>query len=188
MVTQTVVDFMLGFVAGEGCFSASVHPEESRRLNVVPQVGFSVGVNESKIIDTLNNEFDFGDTAKSGDKYTWYVKDHHGREKLIDLIESQENHPFTETKKYQQFKRWKVCHNIYGGETTGKEQMKEFIDCCTKVNPDTGNTSEYSRKELKKLVDSGRTERIICGEETDQTDKPCQMPVKHEDEICHRHE
>jgi hypothetical protein len=87
--------FILGIIAGEGSFSSSISIDHSRRLNVQPQLQFSVAMEDKETLELIQKTVTFGSVYHRSDGCsTWKCKSKEDRNKIIQFIEDHAERGF----------------------------------------------------------------------------------------------
>lgn len=185
--------FILGLIAGEGSFSSSVNIDNSRRLNVQAQLQFSVSMEDGDVLESIANDTGIGSVYHRSDgQSSWKAENYKDRRKIIEFVEEHSTDYFEQTRKYEQFTKWRRANEMYGkgvGEDiNSKSDMKEFVRTARLVNKGVGKKpTKNSIERLLTAIDSGRIERYECGSTNTTTGEPCTQSVSSPDETCVYH-
>jgi len=129
MVDKSARGFLLGFIAGEGCFMIEVGDIQRRRWNINISPRFSLLVHEDEILTQLRDEFDLGNVYHSDERSQWSIQSIDGCLELCEVIDNSDIRFFEGTEKYNQYEKWKAClHMINDGEHTTRDGAHKLVD------------------------------------------------------------
>lgn len=149
---QNWMEYLLGLVAGEGSFLLTLKRGDSWSCGVQIQARFQMNmVEDSDILSLLGKKTGLGYVKNREDRpenrrdyQDWSILRQTDIQKLITMIEEQEDSLFWETDKGETFKEWKRGIELKEeGDTTDPELIKELITISKELNHgDRGRSKE----------------------------------------------
>lgn len=180
-------EFVLGFIAGEGCFTTTCAVNDDAKYGIYPSMQFKLNVKEKKILEEMVEYVGVGYVSKEQHKdgqWAWRITQHGKLEAFANWIENNSDCGFEESRKYNSFKLWKKLLEEREELLNSKDGVKEFIRRSREINDDSARTTAKSIDELEEIVDSSTN--YICGVESAYSDC-CGTPVDSPDDTCYRH-
>jgi len=140
-------EFILGFIAGEGCFDTHITETKTGNVNISSRFKVEVKTNDVELLKKMADYINAGVVReRSGkDLCGWLVENKKDLKRIMNFVENNKN-AFQKSAKYESYKTWKKIVEIYcdgrGMSVDGKEKCIKLAKETNK-NGYTGESSEY---------------------------------------------
>jgi len=177
--------FIIGFIAGEGSFSAKVYPRDSQRFGVQVVPEFSLKVKEKEVIHNIVEYTEIGYVRDTPDGYAaWRISSNEELQQLISFIEGNRRGGFECCEKYNAYNRWKKVVEGRRELMMTEEGMKELVERAREINQMGARPPARSKEELFNIIESNGS--YECGHPLD--DGNCERTVSNPDSKCYLHD
>jgi len=173
--------FLLGFIAGEGCFGISLYQRDSGKVLARPY--FQLGVMETPVIEKAHNTIGVGSVSDRKNGFTeWRAQSEEDVIAMREWVEENRGDFFNASHKADQFDMWSKAVDIQQQSVVTDNDLKRLVDIAYDIP--RSNTKSLSRSEWYQLIDD--FEQYFCDATTEGGDN-CQKPVPESDMQCHLH-
>jgi len=119
------VDFALGFIAGEGCFSLVKKNYGKEKLYCIPQFQLGVDPTDAYVVQEVRETFGgIGSVYESENEFKWTVNSKEDMLKMCSVINDHDNGPWLASKKREAFKSWEKIVEIHvNGASTDQDRV-----------------------------------------------------------------
>jgi len=183
-MSQSNIDFALGVVAGEGCFTLGTKRAHGK-VYPNPTAVVKVKEHDREMIQTVQDAFeDAGMVFTNAGQVVWQVN---GKEDLMYMVEKIRAYApdvWWDTEKAQNFETWAEIVEIYcDGLNTSEDAVQMFELAKDGLNQSNGSDVDWDEYiTLAKENSYGH----VCGEEKADGGE-CQRGVSGPDETCWDH-
>lgn len=172
--------FVLGFIAGEGCFYIPLNHKNSGRVRAFP--AFALHVHEKQIIKDIWNYFEnIGTIRQRDDGMVWQVQAYDEVKTVHDWVNNNRKECFNITDKARQFGLWREAVSIYSTDMSDKD-LKRMVDLSFDIAK--SNTRNVSKETWYERIESFTQHR--CGVTLDDGSS-CQYKVTDKNDTCWLH-
>mgnify|MGYP006281713157 CR=1 FL=1 len=146
-------DFILGLIAGEGCFYVELNKNKRVSHNVYARPAFTLGVkvDDPDIVHILEEEFGFGEIVKKDNSIEIRVRNKDSIEQLIDWLDEKSSTLFERTDKHRQYEDWKTIRN----KIENCETEQDMIEIVTLSKSLSNSTHGKSKEDWHDLIRQG---------------------------------
>ena len=136
-------DFILGLIAGEGCFYVELNKNKRMSHNIYARPAFSLGVkvDDPDMVHILEEEFGFGEIVHRDNSIEIRVRKKENIRYLIEWMDSNKTDLFTRTDKSRQYEDWKIIRNKINNCETD-EDMEEIVTLTKSLSNSTHGKSK----------------------------------------------
>lgn len=147
--------FVLGLIAGEGCFSINFTRTPSYTYGIQLRQSFTLGMNEEneelvKAISEKLNESEIG-THQDG-HIRLEIRRHEAIDSLIEYIESADTTTFEKSEKYESYRKWRDLWGERDELLKNVSGVKEYVRRGKNINSDDGRRGR-SAEEICEIID-----------------------------------
>lgn len=173
--------FILGFIAGEGCFHIALNRKKSGRVRAFP--AFDLHVYEKQIIKDIYHHFEnIGTIRNRNDRgMVWQVQSYNEAKILHDWVSENRKKCFNVTDKARQFDIWSEAVSIYSTDMSDKD-LKRMVDLSFDIAK--SNTRNISKETWYERIENFTQNR--CGVKN-RNENPCKNKVSDKDDTCWAH-
>lgn len=129
------MDFIAGFIAGEGCFSIKLQSNTSCTYNVqfLPVASIRLHSRDATVIKEIQTLLDTGTIHRGSDMVALQIAGHSNSKDLIDQLNSVNSTIWHSSDKYQTFQEWKEFVHSYSYPDSEEEAI-EMIKTAKQLN------------------------------------------------------
>lgn len=129
-------EFILGLIAGEGCFSVQLSQRDDLTHGVEIRPSFTVHMKEDgEILETVKDIVGLGEVYAREKGAAWHMTRHGELVELIELIDDHAGSLFWETDKGSVFTNWKqIIERKGSGRHLSEEETKKIIRLAKTLN------------------------------------------------------
>jgi len=133
------IGFVLGFVAGEGCFTVNIR-EQAGNIYALPSFALSVNERDEGIVQELCDLTGLRSVNyRRGGMVAWVISSREECQTFADQLSSaMEGTLFSVTEKSNQLERWVEFMEEYETPKTD-EEVRTVVESAKAVNPDSQN-------------------------------------------------
>jgi hypothetical protein len=133
------IGFVLGFVAGEGCFTVNIR-EQAGNIYALPSFALSVSERDEGIVQELCDLTGLGSVNyRRGGMVAWVISSREECQTFASQLRSaMEGTLFSVTEKSNQLERWVEFMEEYETPKTD-EEVRTVVERAKSVNPDSQN-------------------------------------------------
>ena len=149
-------NFVLGLIAGEGCFSSNMTKNSHYSWGVCPRLAFHLGMGEREreMIEAVQQEISVGDIKDHQEGHVrLQVQRLDDKAALIDYIEENCTPAFEKSSKFKAYDKWRDLFNDRDELIESEEGMKEFATRSCQINPDDGRRGRTA-EEIHEIIEA----------------------------------
>jgi len=121
------IDFALGFIAGEGCFSLVKKSYNKEKPYCVPQFQLGVDPKDAYLVQEVRENFGgIGTVYESEREFKWTVNSKDDMKKMCDIIDQHGSGPWLASQKRDAFQTWRKLVNIHSDGTSDDSDRVEM--------------------------------------------------------------
>ena len=152
-------DFILGIIAGEGCFSVGIEYADSYKYGVSTRWLFQVQMNDKSCVEFVNKSLGLGGRIKARSRggnysevYELYARNSNQIDAVIEWFRENRTHEFDQSDKGDVFDDWATLWEERNDLMNSESGMIELVTRAHSINSrkDTGKPLEEIIKTIEK--------------------------------------
>lgn len=150
---KTDENFLLGLIAGEGCFGINFHHSDRYTYGFIPRFRFYIGMKgDGDILRKYRESIGMGNIKKyeSGIIH-WHIDSKVNCLELCNIIDKMDTSKFKQTSKWDSYTTWRDSIRMYENKGTSAKSLEDLVKNSRKMNSN-GSSRKRSVEEMLSII------------------------------------